>query len=68
MNTPTTPKALNERQVSEAYGMSVSSLQKHRMKRTGPPYVKIGRRCFYLADDLEAYFEQHRIDPTAGPK
>ena len=47
-------RLLTEREVQEIYGLNPSTLQKHRHLGTGLPYTKIGKRCFYLPEDIEA--------------
>ncbi|WP_319780079.1 hypothetical protein [Maridesulfovibrio sp.] len=55
---------LNERQVSEMTGYSLSKLRKDRHFMRGIPYVKLGKSVRYLMDDVENYVYQHRIDPN----
>jgi len=61
---------LNERQATKVLGVAVQTLRNWRCLRVGPPYVKIGRRVFYLMDDLKHYVNAHRIIPrgTAEPE
>jgi len=54
-----------EEQVSEILQVSISQLQKWRMKRyrgkrQGPPFKKIGRLVRYPAEGLEAYINGER--------
>lgn len=50
-------RALNEKQAAEALGISVALIRKHRVKGVGCPYVKIGRRVVYRAQDVEAFMK-----------
>ena len=57
-----------ESQAAPYIGMSRSFLRQSRMngkrpKRTaGPPFLKIGRKVLYLADDLDDWLLGHRRD------
>lgn len=50
-------RCLNEKQAAEALGISVALIRKHRVKGVGCPYVKIGRRVVYRAQDVEAFMK-----------
>jgi|GEM_PF-1407273 hypothetical protein len=62
------PRALNERQTAEYIGMSVSFLQKDRMngllpgRTAGPRWGKVGKRVFYLKDELDCWLEACCLD------
>jgi predicted DNA-binding transcriptional regulator AlpA len=45
---------LTEAQVSELTGRCVPTLQKDRLRGTGPRYVKIGRLVRYRPEDVRA--------------
>lgn len=60
----TTCQCLTEQEVSARTGLSLSTLRAHRFKRTGLPYVKIGRSVRYRVYDLEAFLSKNRIDPS----
>lgn len=59
---------LTETQAAPYIGMSRSFLRQSRMngKRqnrcAGPPFLKIGRKVLYLADDLDDWLLEHRHD------
>ena len=59
-------RLLTEKQAAPYIGMSRSFLRQSRMngkrqKRTpGPPFLKIGRKVLYLAEDLDAWLMEHR--------
>ena len=66
-------RALIEAEAAEYIGMSVSFLRQSRMdgvrehRTPGPNWVKLGRRSVrYLVEDLDAWLEQHRCEPTKG--
>ncbi len=62
----TRPRLLTEKQAAPYIGMSCSFLRQSRMngmrqnRNPGPPFLKIGRKVLYLADDLEAWLLEHR--------
>jgi len=58
-------KWVSERTVSEMSGMSIQTLRNWRHLRKGPPYSKVGRSVRYDLSDVEAYFQQRRIDPES---
>ena len=57
---------LTEKQAAPYIGMSRSFLRQSRMngkrqnRTPGPPFLKIGRKVLYLADDLDAWLLEHR--------
>lgn len=44
-------------------GCSRWTMLNHRKKGSGPPYYKIGGRCLYRPEDIEAWIDASRIDP-----
>lgn len=48
-------KLLNEKQAAPILGMSVSWMQKARLKRTGPPFFKMGRKVIYQSCRIIEY-------------
>lgn len=54
-------KLLTEKEVSRRFGISCSTLQKHRFKGIGIPYVKFGRLVRYDIDDLYEFMNQHKV-------
>jgi len=72
-NTPLIPSSrtpkhrlLSEKQAAPYIGMSRSFLRQSRMnakrqnRTAGTPFLKIGRKVLYLADDLDAWLLEHR--------
>lgn len=65
-----TPKhhLLSEKQAAPYIGMSCSFLRQSRMngrrqnRTAGPPFLKIGRKVLYLAEDLDTWLLEHRRD------
>jgi hypothetical protein len=65
---PRRPRLLTEKQAAPYIGMSRSFLRQSRMngrrqnRTPGPPFLKIGRKVLYLADDLDNWLLEHRHD------
>jgi predicted DNA-binding transcriptional regulator AlpA len=55
---------LNTQEAAHYIGLTEYALIGWRYKRTGPPYIKIGRRIMYRRSDLNDFLEQRRIDPS----
>ena len=61
-------RLLTEIQAAPYIGMSRSFLRQSRMngkrqnRTAGPPFLKIGRKVLYLADDLDDWLLAHRHD------
>lgn len=55
----------NEREVAAFTGLSVRSLQQHRWKGIGIPYIKLGggrsSRVYYSYTDVIGYLESHKV-------
>jgi len=49
---------LTERRAQELLPMSLAWFRAQRLRRTGPGYVKVGRRVFYPEAELRAYIER----------
>jgi predicted DNA-binding transcriptional regulator AlpA len=59
-------KILSNRDVSEAYGWPIATLNDWRHKGKGPRSFMIGGRVAYKLEDVEAWIEeQYRADDTA---
>ncbi len=54
-------KYLNEHEVAEATGLSLSTLRNDRWKREKLPYIKIGKSVRYDENDVESYMDSHKI-------
>ena len=52
---------LNEKQVAELIGVSISKLQNDRFKGTGLNYVKIGRTVRYSLKEIDKYLSDHTV-------
>jgi len=60
-NTP--ERLLTERDVAHVTGMSLASVRRWRLFRTGPRYLKLSSAVRYRPEDLEAWLESR---PTGG--
>jgi predicted DNA-binding transcriptional regulator AlpA len=59
-------KILSKRDVSEAYGWPIATLNDWRHKGKGPRSFMIGGRVAYKLEDIEQWIEaQYRADHTA---
>jgi predicted DNA-binding transcriptional regulator AlpA len=56
----TTPELLNEHQVAKFLQLSVASMRRWRLFRTGPKYFKIGSAVRYRRDDVETWLSSCR--------
>lgn len=52
---PTQSEMLNEHQIAEYVQMSVASVRRWRLFRTGPKFVKIGAAVRYRREDVESW-------------
>lgn len=52
---PNRPEVMNEHQVAELLGMSVTSLRRWRASRMGPKFLKIGKSVRYRRPDVETW-------------
>ena len=45
---------------------TVDSLALWRLQGKGPPFTKFGHRVLYRGDDLNAWLDEHRVEPAAA--
>ena len=60
-----TPIAVDETAAADITGISVSSLQKMRVRGDGPPFAKLGNRVRYRVSDLESYIADRVVHSTS---
>jgi hypothetical protein len=60
-------KLLTPPQVARKLGVAKWTLQHWRMSGYGPPYVKIGRKIFYLEADVDKRVVDQRRRSTSDP-
>jgi hypothetical protein len=58
------PEVMTPIQYGAAVDKSVDQLAYERHMRKGPPYVRYGRRIYYLRADVLAFLEANRHDPA----
>jgi predicted DNA-binding transcriptional regulator AlpA len=56
-----TPKTQEE--AASFLGLKPSTLAAWRHQGRGPRYLKIGRSCFYLESDIEAWLDAQAVVP-----
>ncbi|MCQ9156819.1 helix-turn-helix transcriptional regulator [Acidomonas methanolica] len=63
------PRYLRTPEASRFVGLSIRTLEKHRIYGTGPRYSKLGGRVVYRVDELQAWVESgaraHTSDSAA---
>lgn len=60
-------RLMNEKEVSEAYGLSLATLRAWRFRGVGVVYYKIGRSVRYRASDIEAWLKESVRSSTSDP-
>ena len=58
------PRYLDTRQASELTGIATVTLERWRVDREGPPYVKLGRLVKYRRTDLDDFMEARLTLPS----
>jgi len=58
---------LSIQEASAALGISISTLYRLTSRRR-IPFVKIGARCCFQPAQLEAWIQEHAIQPAEGKK
>ena len=53
---------LTVEEVAQRTGLSVHTLNQWRSQKRHFQYVKLGRRVFYIATDVEEYIERCRVN------
>lgn len=62
---PAAPILWTNDQVGEYLRVSSHTTQMWRSQGSGPPYIKIGGRCFYDAEKLFEWVRSHEVRSTA---
>jgi len=57
-------KPLKPEEAAEVIGKPVGTLNNWRYRNYGPAYFKLGGSIRYYEDDLLAFMQKHRIEPT----
>lgn len=56
---------INEKEVAELTGLSLSTLRNSRCQGTLFAYYKVGKSVRYSMDEIKDYMEAHRINATS---
>ena len=60
-----TEEIVREEPAADIVDLSVSTLQKMRVRGDGPPFLKIGRSVRYRVSDLQAWAASKRVRCTS---
>ena len=61
------PRYLRTPEAARIVGLSIRTLEKHRIYGTGPRYSKLGGRVVYRIEDLQAWVELGAKASTSDP-
>ncbi|ORW43106.1 hypothetical protein AWB90_18305 [Mycobacterium paraense] len=61
------PALFSEKRTADLLDIPAASLRDDRHRGVGLPYVRIGRRVRYRADDLAAYIAANTVTPGSSP-
>jgi predicted DNA-binding transcriptional regulator AlpA len=61
------PRYLRTPEAARMVGLSIRTLEKHRIYGTGPRYSKLGGRVVYSVEDLQAWVAQGAKTSTSDP-
>lgn len=59
------PQYLNTRDAARYTGISVGTLNRHRLLRLEPPFVKVGSLVRYRKQDLDTFMAKHVVKVRA---
>lgn len=58
---------ISERQYAEIRGVCVRTIQRERMQRVGPPFIKLGRNIKYRPEAIDEWvLAQEHAQPRAS--
>ena len=61
------PRYLRTPEAARFVGLSIRTLEKHRIYGTGPRYSKLGGRVVYRLEDIEAFESERAREGKAIP-
>jgi predicted DNA-binding transcriptional regulator AlpA len=61
------PRYLRTPEAAAFVGLSIRTMEKHRIYGTGPRYSKLGGRVVYSLDDLQAWVTRGAKASTSDP-
>ena len=56
---------LSSEQYAKLTRRKPQSVRRERMRGGGPPYFRLGRRCFYRSSDIQAWIAERTVKSTA---
>jgi predicted DNA-binding transcriptional regulator AlpA len=59
---------LNQKQAARVLGISVRTLERHRVAGTGPRWARLGRLVRYRQSDLTAWVDGNLRSSTSEPE
>lgn len=59
------PAYIDTRQAAQHLGLSFRTLEKFRFTGQGPKFYKLGRRCLYRREDLDAWASENARTSTS---
>ena len=59
-------KTLTPKDVERVYSLNIGTLGNMRYFKVGPPYLKVGKKVLYRAEDIEKYLSQNVILTSGG--
>lgn len=57
---------MTTQQAAEYLGLKPDTLVQRRRKGQKPIYYKLGSKVFYKKKDLDAFFDEGKVEPTNG--
>lgn len=58
--------AMETREVADVLGVHTEVLYRNRAKKRGIPFIKIGKKVFYLKKDVIEYLEKSYVQTSAN--
>jgi len=59
------PTVLTPKEAAELLHTTTNALANQRWRGIGPPYIKAGKRIYYLLDDVNGWLDDHRVKTVA---
>lgn len=61
LTAPNLPRLLSTKELSEATGIPLRTIEDHRLNGHGIPFVRIGGKVYYNPADVLAYFAANTV-------
>ena len=58
-------KLLSTTETANLLGLARNTLEHARVKGSGPPFIRLGRRVRYRSEDVEAWVSERRVGSTS---